>query len=292
MSEVAEAGEVTELRDVQREAFETLRGEIDSFPEHDMETINVDIMLVVTLVLGAWNALLRLRPLLVQLLGFNIASFDKLESYAYATAYAHGDYILAITPTEPLPELAVQGAHMRELLLSNAVNLAKHGIINGDTLGGLKGSNGYRNLAVDLTALSSMLRHQWSKIEGKTPLTLQDLEKAAIMSARLMKSVGIKERTPSEIGEAALRRQRAFTLLLRAYQEAQDGVAYVRRHEGDAEIIAPSPYIGRNNGGRKRPGATTPAPETPPGETAPTTLTTPAVPTVPVGHQGGSPTIS
>lgn len=294
MADVPEMSDATpEFTDVQSEAFERLKDEILAVPEDDVLTINVDMPLAVSIVLGAWSQLVELRPRIEKLAEFDLPQFDKIEAYAYATAQTHGDYVLATTPTESLPQLYDQGVILRELMVSNAMNLAKHGLLDGEHLKALKGPVGYRNLAVDLTALASFLRQSWTKIAGKTPLTPTDLETAAILGARLLKGVGVKERAPITVAETALTRQRAFTLLARAYDQARRAVRYLRWNEDDADQIAPSLYTGRNNGRRRSDSEV--APPTPVAgaqASADDDAQQPPAQVVPAGHPGGNPLLS
>ena len=66
---------------------------------------------------------------------------------------------------------------------------------------------------------------------------------------------------PSPVGAANDERQRAFTLLARAYDEARRAVSFIRWHEEDADTFLPSLYAGRGGRGAKSNDATeTPAP--------------------------------
>jgi hypothetical protein len=47
-------------------------------------------------------------------------------------------------------------------------------------------------------------------------------------------------------------KQRTFTLLATRYDQVRRAMSFLRWNEGDFEELAPSLYIGRNNGGRKK----------------------------------------
>ena len=92
-----------------------------------------------------------------------------------------------------------------------------------------------------------LLRERWDVVQAKCPLTFADLDTFAAKALDLLVGVGIKDQGPVTTGEAALNRQRAFTLLHLAYDEARRAVLYLRPNDGDE--IAPSLYAGR---GRRR----------------------------------------
>jgi hypothetical protein len=89
---------------------------------------------------------------------------------------------------------------LREQLLSDATALARRGLIAEQALGSLKGPIGHRNLAFDLSALSSVLRESWSKLEGKTAIVPSELEQARFFADQLLTAVGLREQGVSDRG--------------------------------------------------------------------------------------------
>jgi hypothetical protein len=86
---------------------------------------------------------------------------------------------------------------------------------------------------------------RWSAVEGKSPLTLPQLNEYAGKAVELLTSIGLKEQAPAAVGEAASVRQRAFALFIKPYEEARRAVLYLRAGRGDGDDIAPSLYAGR-----------------------------------------------
>ena len=128
-----------------------------------------------------------------------------------------------------------------------------------------------------MLVLLQILRDNWTNIAGKTALQVPELEKAEGLATRLLTAVGLREQGPALIAEAALNRQRAFTLFLSAYDHARRVVAYLRWNEADADTIAPSLYAGRGTGRRKA-------------EVQPTVPTPPVVPVPPAAPPVTAPT--
>lgn len=60
----------------------------------------------------------------------DFVQFDKLEAYALATGHAHALYGAASAPPG-LTALSEEVAKVRELLVSNALALAKRGVLDG-----------------------------------------------------------------------------------------------------------------------------------------------------------------
>jgi hypothetical protein len=137
------------------------------------------------------------------------------------------------------------------LLLSDAVALAKRGVMDAQRLKELKGLPGYKNIAFGLLALVAMFREKWSVLDGKMLLQASELKHVQLLADRLISAVGDREQTPTQI-DAAERRQRAFSLFVKAYDQARRAIQYVRWEQGDADSIAPSLYSGRGNRNVKR----------------------------------------
>jgi hypothetical protein len=75
----------------------------------------------------------------------------------------------------------------------------------------------------------------------------EELDAAEALVDTLTDAVITKEYSPAAQAQATRVREKAFLLLARTYGEIRDGVAYVRRAEGDVETIAPSLYGNRSS---------------------------------------------
>jgi hypothetical protein len=93
--------------------------------------------------------------------------------------------------------------------------------------------------------LSAAFEEGWTKIEGKTALTLEGVRAASRVGLRPTRLVGLREQGSAALAAATEQRRRAFMLVSRTYQEIRAAVSYVRRREGDAESIAPTLYSGK-----------------------------------------------
>jgi hypothetical protein len=275
-----------------REAYERLLPEALAVPDTDLLPINLEVATAVTTVLGAWPQIRTFRGSVALLPGFDLARFDKIEDYALALGHAQSRHNVAGTSAESLPDLSAAGTALRQLLLTDAASLAQRGLVDADRLDELKGPNGYRNLAFDLDSLATLLRESWEKIAGKTPIVLSELDEAETLADRLLTAVGIRDQAPPSVAETAAIRQRAYTLCLKAYDQARRAIGYLRWQENDLEQIAPSLFTARAAGRRKNATQSeTAEPAEPPPDPAPESAE-PAHPPVPPGLPGASPFVA
>lgn len=240
--------------------------EIESVPDAQLIPIKTDVIGAVTTVLGALPAIRALRADIADhLRRFDFERFDKLESYARALHHAHVLWRASSLPKTQVAGLAAELTGVREQLLKSAEALVAFGLIDGERLKEVKKLPGYRPLAIDVATLVEVIRERWEAVQGKTPVTLSDLDRYAAQALDLLAAIGLKEQAPAVTGEAALTRQRAFTLLEQAYDDARRAVLYLRPQDGDT--IAPSIYAGRGGRGTG---------SEPPAAQAPAQLDTPA----------------
>lgn len=232
-------------------AFEATLPEITALPDAETEAVNIDPVAAATIVLGLLPELAALRPQIAkELPGFDLQRFDKLRQYALAFSHAHGLYRGAQVPKGQVVLLATELGVIRDRLLADALSLANNGFFDGARLKDCKKVVGYRALASDILTIVPVFKERWPSIEGKTPVTRAALSDATRRAVELMAIVGLKDQGPDVTSEVAVRRAKAFTLFLRAYEDARHAVEFLRRGQGDAAEIAPSLYAGR--GGRPR----------------------------------------
>jgi hypothetical protein len=272
-----------------REAYQQLIKNILLVPTSELSTINIDIPNALATVFGVWPKVQPLRPRVAALPEFDLQCFDNLETYALATMHAHTLNLAASAPPPPVAQLVSSGTTTRDTLLADASALAKRGLIDGEPLKQLKGSTGHLDLAFDLSTLAAVMRANWSQISGKTAVGLAELDRAELLSEQLLVAVGMRAQAPADIATTSLNRQRAFTLLVNAYDQVRRAVTYLEWDDGGQDILCPSLYAGRVT--RRKPADEEPAP--PPPAPAPTPAATPAAatPKVPVGMPGSSPFI-
>jgi hypothetical protein len=285
-------GGVTAQDDVNSEAlagetFARILPELHALTAEELIAINLEIPSVVATTLGALPEIRALRTEMVQdVPNFDLTAFDKLEDYAIALNYAHAAYLTATQPADDLDAVSTEAAALREMLFLDATALSRRGLVDGNRLKDLPGTNGYKNLATDLEMLASVLRESWTQIEGKSALQVNELDRAEKLGQRLMRIVGLREQGRAQVAAATDLRTRAFTLLARAYDQARRAVTFLRWENDDFDRIAPSLYSGRSNGRKKPP---EPAPTPSPAPPAPAVTGAAPTGTAPVTSQSASP---
>jgi hypothetical protein len=262
-------------------AYERVNADLAAIKPEEFIQINLDIPTAVSTIIGVLPEVKALRPRFEkELPSFDLASFDKLEDYAWALSYAQSLYLTATQPPDDLAELGPAATQLRERLLADARSLAHYGLVDSGQLAELKGANGIKNIAQDLQILAIAMQANWANIQGKAPTTTADLDTALRMSARLMRVVGLKEQGPAQLATATDQRLRAFTLVLNVYDATRRAVGYLRAREGDADSIAPALHPGRPR--RKQAEPPEPPANAPTSPTTPTASPASATPSGPV----------
>jgi hypothetical protein len=226
-------------------AYERRLSEICAVPDGELLPVNLDVQGAVATVLGTLPEIRALRSELVRLPQLDGSVVDALEDYAMAAGEASSLYATATAPQEDIVALNEEASELRELLRSDATALANRGLIDRARLASFKGLVGYKNVAFELIDWANLIQDCWSRIEGKTALSAAELVRAKQVGERLVRAAGLREQGPATVVEAARRRQQAFTLLMKAYDEVRRGVAFLRWRERDAEQVAPSLYSGK-----------------------------------------------
>jgi hypothetical protein len=256
-------------------ALERRLAEIQAVQDDDLAHATVDVHTAVSIVVGALPAIRALREAMGALPGFKAALADGLEDYAWATSEANSRYEHALAPGEDLAPLLEEAMTMRETLRLDAVSLAHRGFIEKERLTAFKGLTGFKNVAFELMDWALVMRECWSKVQGKSGLTAEEVDAASKLGERLLAAASIKEQQPERIAEAAHLRQQALRLLLDAYDEVRRALTFLRWQEDDVDTIAPSLFFKNGRRGKQDGAAGANGGTTPPAEPAEPVVTEP-----------------
>ena len=225
-------------------AYASVEAEVKALPPELLIPINIDIPRAVAIAVGAVPELAKMRALAAKLPGFDIANIDRIGTYALAAWHAH---LLALpeVATRHLAALLEEAKPIREHLLLAAELLAHRGYFDKRSVETIRAGQGNLDTANDIVALSALFTAAWPTIENRTTVTWEEVERAAQLGPQIL--IALTPRGP-ETGtmSATERRQRAFTLFARAYDECRRAAVYLRWHESAVDQLVPSLYSGRS----------------------------------------------
>jgi hypothetical protein len=256
--------------DTTRAAFDLVEAKIRSITDDQILAVNTDLPTAVSIVLGAAPKIEALIPEMKRLGSFDIDNAKLLSTYAKAAL--HADVVAGSPNDAPFAEALAEATSLRRLMLVAAEPLADRGFVSADKLAEIKSGTGHVDTAHDVTALAELFESAWPQIHTKTVVTRVELDRAAKLGPDLLALIGMRRQNGNE--DTLRTRERAFTVLANAYDECRRALTFLRWHEDDIDLIAPSLYARK----RKRP--TTDLPDEPV-VVEPTPVVTPPEPPLP-----------
>lgn len=219
-------------------AFQRVASLVDTIVEEEVPRINVDLTAVVVSARGALPKIKELRPeILKQLPHYELTLFDAFEDIVAALGYV--DSALRAS-SEDRKEVTAQAEALdakRTQLHETAVALSRFGLVDEKPLQSIKRELGYKPLISDVATLVQLLRQNWSKIEGKLPFTLKELNAIDREAVSLSTALGFKERNPEMPRETARRRRQVYGLFRQAVAHIRRAVTYLYGEEEVNEIV-------------------------------------------------------
>lgn len=229
-------------------AFAKVQDEMAALHPDRLAPINVDIPRAVLTALGALPALRAMRPIVAEdLPSFPLGAIDNLETYALAAFYAHLLFLPGPETKSAHASLVEEAQKLRRALLVAAEALAHRDLLDPSQVAQIRSGQGHIDTAGDLVALATLFTNNWDQIENKTAVSPAEIERAALLGPELLIALGARgsaaDASPSRIKD---QRRRAFTLLVRAYDQCRRVVSYLRWSEGDFGKIVPSLFASRS----------------------------------------------
>lgn len=231
--------------DARRASFEKMLPAIEAMSDRSLAPILIDVTTALGVVIAAVHNVQKLRPKLAELPDMPVEQVDELLDCVGALAYANSIYLLATKPQEPLVELSERGSALRARLHGDLERLSTRGLVPKAELANYVGTIGYKIIGADLMLLGDLAERSWSSIDGKSPITRDEIDAAKRIGFELVTAVGMRGFAQTSVAEATRLRLLTFNLLLRRYDALRRAVSYVRWDESDAEKFAPSLYAGR-----------------------------------------------
>lgn len=218
-------------------------------PDSDVLRVNLDVPSCVATSLAT---VARLRPFLAQIAELkqvNMTRIEGLERYTRALTHAHALHISHASHGDELPLTVTRARQLRDLLRGELENLARHGVLPRAAPKRGTRERSHRHLAFELLGLSSLLRKAWPDLDGKSPLTLTQLDHAETLADRILRAIG-SERSKQR-RKSAKQRARAFTLFVRAYDETRRAITFLLWGSRGADAVVPSLYASRRRSGSR-----------------------------------------
>lgn len=246
------------------QAFAELHDEIAAVSDDLLVPISVDIAHAHQIALAAADRIDELMPQLEKLATLDIPRIRKLRLYAAACQHAH---MLATAPEEVdprLPRLIEEAVKLREDLLATAKLLVQFGEVTQERVATIRTGPGHVELASAVEQLGVLFEELSDRVSSRIPVTAAMVERAPVLALELHALLGAKKLRPAARSEAQAMRQRAFTLLVKAYEECQSAVEFVRRRQDDAVTFTPSLFVKKRRRQSEAPVAEDPVITTPP----------------------------
>jgi hypothetical protein len=148
-----------------------------------------------------------------------------------------------VTKQTDLTALVSEGAALKQALLVAADALAHAGLVDGAKLAEIRAGSGHLDLAGDLVALGALFDVSWALVAGKTAVERAQIERASSLGTELLAALGAKDHLSNRVTPESIElRDRTFTLLVSAYDDARRALSYLRWADDDVDLIAPSLY--------------------------------------------------
>jgi hypothetical protein len=223
-------------------AFQKVKPQLLALRADELEHMNVDVPNAASIALAAHGRMIDLRPRMAALPGHPVELLDELPTYAAAAWYAHLVSLPAAGDGERVKKLLDEAGPLRDALLLAAEALVPRGLLDADKVAEIRAGLGNLDKANDLAALSDLFKQAWPQIASKTAVDRAEVDRAATLGMELLLALGEKGLAQKRAATAEARdlRVRAFTLLVRAYEQCTRAVSYLRWMEDDLELYAPS----------------------------------------------------
>ncbi len=223
-------------------AFAKVQSQLGKLKEEELAPLTVDIQKVAGTVLGLVPRFREFQDEIAENLPtLSPTLADDIETRALGAWYAQ---MLFSAPRgeEVFKQMLEEATTLREALLVSAGPLVYKGLLEKEKIDGIRKGQGHIDKANDLVALGELYESIWPKIQGKTAVEATEWKRALELGPSLAAAVGARQQGNSAQktdADLETQRVRAFTLLLKAYDELRRALTFLRWVEGDVDEIAP-----------------------------------------------------
>ncbi|HYP99128.1 MAG TPA: hypothetical protein VER96_10655 [Polyangiaceae bacterium] len=237
-------------------AYQRRIGEMLDLPNSKIAVVNLNLTEAIATGLGVLPNVQAFREALSKsVLDCRFQWLDALEDYTLALNFARAQYLTVTRPRRCAPEVWLEARQVRRVLMYDWRALAARGLLDESLLRGVRTGKGYLEMGTDLTVLAHVHR-AYAAASGSA--LSAEAERASVLARSILAAGGRPDRKSEAVAKARNMQNRAFSVFVRAYNEARFSIAYMRRDEGDVDRIIPSLYAARrvrSAGGRRAKGA-------------------------------------
>ncbi|MBN8616526.1 MAG: hypothetical protein J0L92_38430 [Deltaproteobacteria bacterium] len=230
-------------------AYVAMQPAIEALSIDDCPSITLDVDTTASNVLAAVSRLAPYEAQLQALPGIG-EPLGLLRTYALGVMHAQ----LRIRMAErraPATREVQRLARLRETFLADLTPLVRREILDGEFLDRLNVASGARNLANDLLLLASVAERGWPRIARRTAMTTQSIAEAREVATEVLSALVAREGRSRSVDPTG-QRLRAFTLLMRAYDDVRRGMTFLLWKRGAAAIDAVTPSLFKGRGPRAK----------------------------------------
>ncbi len=229
-----------------RQALTKLRPLYAALPDAARLPIRVDPPSAAMQVLNQLDEIEPYRAKIVQLPFVNQDYIVNLEPAAMGLLEVYSQSQVAGKLPPEVMKTYREATTFRDGIKDEAGILVRRGLLPRGSLEAVSGDHGYRNTAVDLTALGNVLRDHWSVIAGKCAITAEEIDRCSVVAQMLFRNADDRLQRVVVPAHLTLLKQQAYTYLVLAFEELRRCIEFLDRDALDR--IAPSLFQGR---GRK-----------------------------------------
>jgi len=224
-------------------AYQRLIGEMLNLPQSKVTTVNLNLTEAIATALGVLpNVQAHREGLSKSVLDCRFHWVDGLEDYTLALNFARAGYLTVTCPPRCAPEVWLEARQVRRVLMQDWRALTARGVLDESLLRGVRAGKGYLEMGTDLTVLSHVHRAYAASSGAALP---PEAVRAPELARSILTAGGRPDRKSEAVVKARDLQNRAYSLFLRAYNEARFSIAYMRRDAGDVDRIIPSLYAAR-----------------------------------------------
>ena len=208
-------------------AYEAVRTEIEGVDPKTYISYPSGVFHAVSAKLKAHPKILPYKAQLATLPEFNLSLVDKLSDYGLATLHAHATHKPKRSKSTAMAELQ-RGIKIRDRYRGVINSLEQHEIVIDDArLTTLSMQGGYENVSSDIAVLTVVIREAWPLIQGRSPITLEDLDASDQLAVYLLSIAAERDSKSDESAEPVVLRMGAYTLFANAWDEIERGLTYL-----------------------------------------------------------------